>query len=168
MQQEYSEVLPSIINSDQNGFIANRGANQNIRLIEDILRYSEKYNIKGAMICIDFKKAFDTIKRDFIIYSLNKFNFGKGIMKWMSTMLHNTVSCVLHNGHMSAYFLQKVGLRQGCNLSPLLFVISAEIMACRIRQSKLIHGIKLPLLDDNQEVIISQFADEMKTQLQMY
>ena len=33
-------------------------------------------------------------------------------------------------------------------------------MACRIRQSKLIHGIKLPLLDDNQEVIISQFADD--------
>jgi hypothetical protein len=102
-----SEVLPSIINSDQNGFIANRGANQNIRLIEDILRYSEKYNIKGAMICIDFKKAIDTIKRDFIMYSLNKFNFGKGIMKWMSTMLHNTVSCVLHNGHMSAYFFTK-------------------------------------------------------------
>ena len=33
-------------------------------------------------------------------------------------------------------------------------------MACRIRQSKLIHGIKLPLLDDNQQVIISQFADD--------
>ena len=82
-------------------------ANQNIRLIEDILRYSEKYNIKGAMICIDFKKAFDTMKRDCIMYYLNKFNFGKSIMKWMSTMLHNTVSCVLHNGHMSAYFVYK-------------------------------------------------------------
>ena len=94
------------------------------------------------------------------MYSLNRFNFGKSIIKWMSTMLHNTVTCVLHNGHMSAYSLQKVGLRQGYNLSPLLFVISAEIMARKIKQSKLIHGIKLPLLDDNQEVIISQFADD--------
>ena len=67
----------------------------------------------------------------------------------------------MHNGHISAYFFyQKVGLRQGCSLSPLLFVISAEVMACRIRQSKLIHGIKLPSLDDNQYVIISELADD--------
>jgi hypothetical protein len=53
-----NKVLPSIINTDQNGFIAKRGVNQNIRLIEDILRYTEEYNLKGAMICIDFKKSF--------------------------------------------------------------------------------------------------------------
>ena len=37
-----------------------------IRLIEDILRYTEKNDIEGAMICLDFRKAIDTIKRDFI------------------------------------------------------------------------------------------------------
>lgn len=156
-----SEVLPTIINTDQNGFLKKRGANLNIRLIEDILRYTEKNNIKGAMICIDFKKAFDTIKRDFILYSLKLFNFGEKITNWIKTMFNNTVSCVLHNGHMSSFFAQRNGLRQGCNLSPLLYVVAAEVMANQIRQSEYIHGIELPFLEyDKNEVKITQFADD--------
>ena len=113
------------------------------------------------MICIDFKKAFDTIKRDFILYSLKLFNFGEKIINWIKTIFNNTVSCVLHNGHMSSFFAQMNGLRQGCNLSPLLYVVAAEVMANQIRQSKYIHGIKLPFLEyDKNEVKITQFADD--------
>ena len=65
-----NRVLPKIIDSDQNGFICKRGAAYSIRLIEDILRYTEKNDIEGAMIFLDFRKAFDTIKRDFILYAL--------------------------------------------------------------------------------------------------
>lgn len=76
-------------------------------------------------------------------------------------MLNNTVSCILHNGYMSQFFNQENGLRQGCNLSPLLFIISAEIMASRIRQSKQIHGIELPdVYQDITEVKLTQFADD--------
>ena len=33
------------------------------------------------MICLDFRKAFDTIKRDFILYTFESFNFGESMEK---------------------------------------------------------------------------------------
>ena len=76
-------------------------------------------------------------------------------------MLNDTVSCILHNGYMSHFFAQINGLRQGCNLSPLLFIISAEIMANKIRQSNQIQGIEIPnVYEGNTEVKLTQFADD--------
>ena len=49
------------------------------------------------------------------------------------------------------------GVRQGCPLSPLLFILAMELLAVKIRQDPDYRGISLP---DGQEVKISQFADD--------
>ena len=48
------------------------------------------------------------------------------------------------------------GVRKGCPLSPFLFVLSAELMANKIRQSHLIKGVSL----FGNEIKLSQFADD--------
>ena len=30
------------------------------------MEFTERYNINGKMVCIDFKKAFDTVSRNFV------------------------------------------------------------------------------------------------------
>ena len=61
------------------------------------------------------------------------------------------VSCISHDGYLSNFFNQEEGLRQGCNLSPLLFIIAAEIIASKIRQSNEIRGIELPSIDHDKK-----------------
>ena len=39
------------------------------------MEFSERYNIEGKMICIDFKKAFDTVSRDFLFRTLSAFSY---------------------------------------------------------------------------------------------
>ena len=58
---------------------------------------------------------------------------------------------------MTNYFKVLRGARQGCSLSPFLFVIAAELLATKIRQSALCRGFQLP---NNKEAKISQFADD--------
>ena len=54
-------VLPSLINEDQTGFIANRDIGDNIRLIYDLFSYLCRENKLGLFLCLDFEKAFDSV-----------------------------------------------------------------------------------------------------------
>jgi len=64
---------------------------------------------------------------------------------------------VLNAGFMTNYFQVSRGARQGCPLSPLLFVLSVELLTLKIRQDQLCRGVPLP---DGQNAKISQFADD--------
>ena len=57
---------------------------------------------------------------------------------------------------MTNYFRVSRGVRQGCPLNPLLFVLSVEVLAQNIRQNPEITGLELP---NSIEAKLSQFAD---------
>ena len=52
---------------------------KNVRLILDIMSYTDKKKVPGVALFIDFRKAFDTIEWDFLIDTLDKFNFGPDV-----------------------------------------------------------------------------------------
>jgi len=74
---------------------------------------------------------------------------------------HNTESCILNNGWSSNFFKLEKGVRQGCPLSPYLFILGAEILAETIRINKNIKGITI----NEQEVKISQYANKLCSNL---
>jgi hypothetical protein len=64
---------------DQTGFISGRYIGDNIRLIYDMLQFTEENDIPGLLLLIDFEKAFDSISWDFLLYVLKFFNFGDDV-----------------------------------------------------------------------------------------
>lgn len=63
-----------------------------ITTVEDIMEFTERYNTNGKMICIDFKKAFDTVSRDFLLKLLHTFRFGHSLIRWIHTFNKNKTS----------------------------------------------------------------------------
>ena len=78
-------ILDTLISKDQTGFIKGRYIGENTRLLYDIMKYTEDNNIPGLLMTIDFEKAFDTLEFDFIEKTLDYFNFGTTLKKWIST-----------------------------------------------------------------------------------
>ena len=68
--------LPKLINSDQTGFIKGRYIGQNVRLLNDLMEYTEANHVPGIFLFIDFKKAFDTLEWAFNNKAMEFFNFG--------------------------------------------------------------------------------------------
>jgi len=50
------------------------------------------------LLSLDFRKAFDSIEWPFIMKTLDYFNFGTGVKKWIRTVYTNTESAVRNNG----------------------------------------------------------------------
>ena len=59
-------VINKLISKDQTGFIKGRYIGENIRLIYDLMNYTEQNNIQGLLLLIDFEKAFNSLSWQFI------------------------------------------------------------------------------------------------------
>ena len=129
---------------------------ENIRLVYDIMHYTEIIQVPGLLMLIDFEKAFDTVSWNFIQDALHFFNFGDSIKSWIYTFYNDIKSCVIQNGVVSDYFYPERGCRQGDPISPYLFLLCAEILGILIRNNKDIKGITI----EGVEYKLSQYADD--------
>ena len=148
-------VLPNIIHYNQCAYVKGRIIFD--ATVDDMMEFTERYNINAKMICIDFKKAFDTLSRDFLFKTLYAFGFGNSFIQWVHTFYKNISSCVLNNGFSTAPFSVERGVRQGDPLSAYLFIMVLEILCISIRRSKDIQGITV----GTQEIKLGLFADDL-------
>jgi hypothetical protein len=125
----------------------------NIRLIYDMLQFTEENDIPGLFLLIDFEKAFDW---DFLLSVLKFFNFGESIINWVKVFYNNISSAVIEGGNLSEFFQIGRGCRQGDQLSPYLFILCAEFLAIKIRGNTNIGGINVTRIEHK----LSQFADD--------
>ena len=147
------KVLPKLISEEQKGFLKGRYKGENTKLLYDTLLYTNKHQVPDLLLMVDFEKAFDCVAWSFIETSLNKYNFGHDIKRWISAFYANLNSCMYVNGQYSEWFDVRRCTRQGDPLSPYLFLMCAEMLSSMIHQNKNIHGIKI--LDE--EILLSQF-----------
>lgn len=149
-------LLTLLIDPDQTGYVSDRYIGENILLLTDILWTTKVRGEAGLLLLLDFKKAFDSIEWTFMEKTLNAFNFGENFKKWVKIMYTNITSCVTNNGNASDFFSLSRGVRQGCPLSPYLFILCVEILAIAIRKNTKIHGINI----GGTTCKLSQFADD--------
>ena len=150
------KVLSAIINNAQTGYVEGRFIGENIRLISDILNFTADQDIEGIALFIDFEKAFDSLEWEYLFKTLDIFQFGPDFKTWVKILYTNISSCIINNGFACEPFTLKRGVRQGCPLSGLLFILAAELLSCSVRANDHIKGIRV----SNKEIKLSQYADD--------
>ena len=137
-------VMGSIIGPDQTCGVRGRSISENLFTIRDLLEYVERENLPLALLSLDQEKAFDRVDWGFLHRVLETFNFGPDFMNWVKLFYTDVESVVVINGWTSSFFRPSRGVRQGCPLSPLLYVLSIEVLAECIRKSPRITGVTIP------------------------
>ena len=82
-------------------------------------------------------------------------------------MLYSTLKiCIKNNGHLSNYFNIQCGIRQGCPVSALFFVLITEILAHQLQNNKSLHGVSVKTNNILTEYKCFQYGDDVNLFLQ--
>lgn len=154
-----SKVLDSIIDPDQTCSVPGRSISNNLILLRDTFEYIAQTDETGILISLDQEKAFDRVNRTFLMDLLGRFGFGPDFRKWISTFYLGANMRIILNGWLSKPIMLMRGVRQGDSLSPLLYILCVEALACQIRLCNDIRGFLLPGAKGRQ-FKVRQYADD--------
>lgn len=159
-------VLDKLISHDQTGYIKKRYIGTNLRLIQDTIEFSQKHQPDAVVVMLDFQKAFDSVEWEFLFRTMKKFNFGIEFINWIKVLYKNANFCVKNNGWISDSKAMNRGIRQGCPISALLFILVVEVMATKLRDATDLKGIRVNTKEGQKEIKLSQYADDTTLMLQ--
>ena len=108
------------------------------------------------IVSIDAEKAFDKIQHPFMIKTLQKICIEETYLNIVKAIYDKPTANIILNGEKVKAFPLRLGTRQGCSLSPLLFNVVLEVLATAVREEKEIKGIQIR----KEEVKLSLFADD--------
>ncbi|KAK3728108.1 hypothetical protein QZH41_014265, partial [Actinostola sp. cb2023] len=152
-------VLDVLINEDQTCAVPNRDISNNLNLIRDVLDYTERTQEPGILLSLDQEKAFDRVDRSLLHNVLRRYGFGPSFTRWVSTIYVGASAQVICNGELTERIPLERGVRQGCPLSPALYVLLAEVLGEAIRSDPNITGFLLPGAK-GKEFRLAQYADD--------
>ena len=151
-----SNVVSLLVSGDQTCAVPGRDITDNVLIMDHVIKYVNKNDGEGYILKIDQEKAFDRVSHEYLFHVLEHMGFGKNIRTWIELLYANISGRIKHNGFISDPFPIRRGVRQGCPLSAVLYVLSAEPLHDCIQHNVNIDGI--PFLDESAKIF--QHADD--------
>uniref|UniRef100_A0A670JU33 Reverse transcriptase domain-containing protein n=1 Tax=Podarcis muralis TaxID=64176 RepID=A0A670JU33_PODMU len=130
-------ILLDYIHGDQSGFLPGRQMKDNIRNIINIIEYlSAKSDKQAILVFVDAEKAFDNTNWDFLLKHLEYMEVGTEFLNGIRAIYTQQKAKLIINNVVSEEIKIEKGTRQGCPLSPLLFITVLEVLLNSLRQNK--------------------------------
>ena len=133
LANRFGPLLGASIEANQTGFLPKRRISHNIHFTSLLPQVLLRHGLSGATIFVDISKAFDTVDRSFLLHSLRTLGASDGMLHWTSILLHETRASTTVQGCTSPPSLWLAGVRQGCPLSPLLYLCVAQALSSWLR-----------------------------------
>ncbi|DBA02767.1 TPA: hypothetical protein N0F65_010695 [Lagenidium giganteum] len=117
-----------------------------------------KHNRQAVSLLLDSTKAYDTLKRDQLLATLAHMGMSEHFCSIVEALHRNTQAVFLVSGFCSSPLQVTRGIRQGCPLEPLPFIMALNPLYEKITTHDQIHG--LSLRNSPSETDVAGFADD--------
>lgn len=134
-QLRLAHILSRFITQNQYGFLPGRNIHHSLLLMNELLQEAIKSGEEHLFLKLDVVKAFDKLEWSFIFEILHKYGFGPQFVAFVKASYSSATSAVLINGRASKFFNICRSVRQGCPLSPLLFVLAIDALSRLLQQA---------------------------------
>ncbi|XP_024009435.1 uncharacterized protein LOC112084518 [Eutrema salsugineum] len=126
-------LMPQLIAPNQSAFVKDRLLMENLLLATELVKDYHTVSISArCALKIDISKAFDSVQWPFILNTLSAMHFLPKFIHWINLCVTTASFSVQVNGELAGFFRSSRGLRQGCSLSPYLFVICMNVLSKKL------------------------------------
>lgn len=133
--------IPNLISLDQVGFVPGREARDNTTKALNIHHWLRRTSTPGFFLSLDAEKAFDRVAWDYMEASLRRIGLPPLMLQMVLALYSFPKARIRVNGELSGAFSVSNGTRQGCPLSPLIFILTMEPMLRRLKDNPAIKGV---------------------------
>nr|GEU39486.1 RNA-directed DNA polymerase, eukaryota, reverse transcriptase zinc-binding domain protein [Tanacetum cinerariifolium] len=117
-------------------------------VLNEVIQWCKLKKKQSLVFKVDFEKANDSVRWDFLDDILGKFDFGDKWRMWIQSCLKSSRGSIIINGSPTEEFQFFKGIKQGDPLSPFLFILVMESLHLsfqRVEKAKMFKGIKISL-----------------------
>jgi hypothetical protein len=153
--------LERSLSAEHLGFLKGRIIRDAIGVAHESIHNIKQKNQKALILKLDLKKAFDNIDWDFLRLILHTVGFGDKFTDWIMSCVSSANFRVLINGEATRFFKSERGLRQGCPLSPYLFILIMEGLSLLLSKSFSEHCITGIKVSNLIKIVHLMFVDDI-------
>ena len=121
------------IQEEQAGFRAGRSCTDQIFTLRNIIEQCHEWRFLLFINFVDFSKAFDSIHRDTLWKILSTYGIPPKLISMIKIFYNNFKCAVKQQGTDLDWFEVKTGVRQGCVISPFLFIIAVDYLMKKVQ-----------------------------------
>eukprot|EP00253_Pinus_taeda_P008792 PITA_08792 len=129
-------LLNKLISPTQGGFVEGRNITDNLIQVQEIVHSSKQRKEKGMLVKLDMASTFDRVDRTYICKVLKAFGFSQQFINLIKACIGTPWIAPLVNGRPTNFFQAQRGIRQGCPLSPSLYILMAESLSRKLAEEK--------------------------------
>nr|GEW48378.1 RNA-directed DNA polymerase, eukaryota, reverse transcriptase zinc-binding domain protein [Tanacetum cinerariifolium] len=126
-------ILGDIVSEVQSAFVAGRQILDGPFILNEVLHWCSKKKHKSFIFKVDFEKAYDSVRSDFLDDVLKNFGFGNKWCNWIQCCLKSSRGSILVNGSPTDEFQFFKGLKQGDPLK--INMCKSKIMGVNVEGS---------------------------------
>ena len=124
--ERMKDEVDILLRKNQAGFRRNRSCTDQIAALRIIIEQSMEFNSPLYINFIDYSKAFDSIDRKTLWKIMAHYGIPDKLINLIKSMYSNSGGQILYKGKLSVFFEIATGVRQGCLLSPFLFLLCID------------------------------------------
>ncbi|CAH1266510.1 Hypp3401 [Branchiostoma lanceolatum] len=167
-----AKAMECKLRDNQAGFRPNRSCSDQIATLRIIVEQSAEFNSQLYAVFVDYEKAFDSLDRSTLWNILDHYGIPTKIISMVKVFYNNFQAQVSHGGDLTEPFNMTTGVRQGCLLSPLLFITALDwVMRETTKEGRTgIQWTLTTMLDDldfaDDLALLSHSISQMRTKTQ--
>ncbi|OAE26480.1 hypothetical protein AXG93_815s1430 [Marchantia polymorpha subsp. ruderalis] len=154
-------LLQKIVFPQQTGFIKGRQMLDNVLALWMAQDAAKTIKRKGMFVKLDFEKAYDRVEHNYLWDTMNKCGLGQQFTALVKGLTLGASTAVHINGAKTYRFPVGRGVRQGCPLAPLLFVLATQPLMAEMKLSFQAGRLRGYQVGETVILDYSLFADDM-------